>query len=185
MAAQLPALLVKAAKDGGLGDCPFAHYACMCLHLAGARYELRPTRRDDKPAWHLAAPHNGSMPCLCPAWPDGAGATSESGAIARGALPPTPADEAALDAFARARVFACVAAFLKSPGGPDAAGEPAARDARAALDAALGACAAHLEATRAPWFSGEAPGHADAWICTKARARARTFRLPPRNVPSL
>ena len=82
MAAQLPALLVKAAKDGGLGDCPFAHYACMCLHLAGARYELRPTRRDEKPAWHLAAPHNGSMPCLCPAWPDGAGATTiETGAL--------------------------------------------------------------------------------------------------------
>ena len=62
MAAQLPALLVKAAKDGGLGDCPFAHYACMCLHLAGARYELRPTRRDEKPAWHLASPHDGSTP---------------------------------------------------------------------------------------------------------------------------
>ena len=62
MAAQLPALLVKAAKDGGLGDCPFAHYACMCLHLAGARYELRPTRRDEKPARHLASPHDGGMP---------------------------------------------------------------------------------------------------------------------------
>ena len=52
----------------------------------------------------------------------------------------------------------------------------AGASARAALDAALGACAAHLEATRAPWFSGEAPGHADAWICTKARERSVSLR---------
>lgn len=167
MASKTPALLTKAAKDGSLGDCPFTHYARMCLHFAGIDYELRPTKREDKPVWHVKDKphgHGGSMPCWCPEWPDGTGAISESSAIADMAMPRGEADKAALAAAMEAKLFPSIAKFIKNThDGEDVA-------LKEGLDSALAALEAHLRVSGAPYFSGEAPGHADAWVATKLYA---------------
>ena len=153
-------LLVKAAADGSLGDCPFAHYSRMCLALAEKPYKVQPTKREDKPEWHLND-HGGSMPCWCPEWPEGSGAISDSAQIARMALPPTEADEAVLATAGEAKVFPSIAKYIKNT---DDAEDAALREG---LDAALGALDKTLSAAGTPFFSGSSPGHADAWIATK------------------
>ena len=159
-AAVTPLLFCKPASDGiCVGDCPFTHYARMALELAGAEYLPMPLKPKNKPDWHVAD-HGGSMPCLAPrGLYNPAGAVSDSGAIAKGALAPTPADDAALEACGG--LFLGIAKFLKNT---DDAKDP---DLRAGLDAQLDALERALAAADGPFLSGATPGVADCSVATK------------------
>jgi hypothetical protein len=153
-------LFCKPATDGvSVGDCPFTHYARMALAIAGMEYIETPLAPSDKPGWHLEE-HGGSMPCWSPrGLYNGEGAISDSGAIAKMALPPTPADDAALGACGG--LFLGIAKYLKN--------SDDARDGelKAGLDAELAKLEALLFAADGPFLAGAAPGVADCSVATK------------------
>ena len=115
---------------------------------------------DKKPAWLLEEPLNGSMPCLVPSGDinDGTGAIVQSTAIASVALPPTEADKAALAALGGLLPALC--GYCK--------GDASKNEAlAAAVDKVIVNGEKHLASTGAAFFSGDAPGYADAHTITK------------------
>jgi len=160
-------LLTKAGKDGvSLGDCPFTQYAAMSMELAGATYSVRPTAQAQKPAWHVDA-HGGSMPCWAPnGADDGAGAIADSGAIAQGFLPPSPADTAVLEICGG--LFGGIARYVKNA---DAAKDSELLEGLTEqldkLQNCLGLCEQLRGDGAGPYLSGAAPGLADAFVAPK------------------
>jgi len=168
-----PVLCAKASyKDPAkVGDCPFTHLVRVAFHLSGRSYTSVPiTRNPDgtmehPPSWLLDIKGGGPgcMPCYAPnGIANGTGAVVESMVIAKAALPPTPADEAALGA--EDGLFPAIAKLIKNK---DAAGTGADMELRTALRAALGKLEGHLAETGSPFFGGAAPGLSDTSISSK------------------
>ena len=169
-----------------VGDCPFTHFVLMAFHIAGKSATPVPTKRDNKPQW-LMDQHNGSMPCLAPnGVADGTDSVSDSMQIATQALPPTPVDDASL--AAAQGFFPSIAKLIKNK---DAPGEGGDAELREGLTAALTKLDAHLKATGSSYFSGAAPGFADASIATKlfvisvACAHYKAYTLDAAALPTL
>ena len=158
----VPTLLAKSSPLKGaphIGDCPFAHFCRMAFHIAEKPLNVIFVDSDKKPAWLLEEPFNGSMPCLAPAgFDDGTGAIVESSKVAAVALPPTEADNAALAALGGLLPALC--GYCK--------GDASKNEALAtAVDDVLARGEKHLADTGAAFFSGDAPGYADAHTITK------------------
>ena len=164
-------LLCKPGSDGGLGDCPFTHYAMMTMALTGVMDDVKvmPCSQDDKPAW-LLEHHGGSLPCLVSDHVTGAGAVIDSGTIAQfvdgtcgqSKLSSGAANEQAFEVSGP--LFGAIAKFIKNT--DDSKDE----DLAASLDEQLGALEAFLvnQDTPLQFLSGDAsPGLADASIAPK------------------
>lgn len=155
-------LFVKAGPEPGeLGDCPFAQYVRMALELKGVDYTTTPLTKDAKPAWLLAEPYEGRLPCLAH---DGE-AHVESDEIVRYVnffFPEPPLTEPT-DAgrAATARLFPATARFLKNT-------NPANRaELEEDLVAQLRTLDEHLAAEGTPFLGGDAPGVLDCSVAPK------------------
>ncbi len=195
--APAPALLTKAsyADPSKVGDCPFSQIVRIAYHLAGKPIIPVPVTRDnegklvDPPFWlmNILGGGSGCMPCLAPNGAhDGSGATLGGFDIAAAALPPSPADKAAL--AAEDGLFSAIAKFVKNT---DAQGTGADVELRAALTTALAKLEAHLTETGSAFFGGATPGLSDAAIAAKlyvisiAAAHYKAFALSPGATPNL
>ena len=150
---KMPVLYCKPSKDGlNVGDCPFTQFARMAMEVAGKDYELKPTKKDEKPAW-LLEDHGGAMPCL---FMD-EGALADSGKIAEAALPPNAEDLKSKDATSS--LFGAIARFIKNT---DDDKDP---DLLKNLGAQLIKLEKRLE--EVPYLSGDAIGLTDCSVSTK------------------